>query len=1364
MPKAKIVPPPLGGSPLKSPPVAREEEKKTLEPASFFEMMRYAERFDWILLAAGIGLSVVHGCLPACNMLIFRGITETLIHAQQEVNEERLDLPAFTRSMLLYISLYLAHGIVTCIIGYCSVTMGKRTFPAAFLSANPKSKRFDGPLPPKSPPAFEPPPQRPAEPATFREMLRYATRFDWVLLGGGIVLSAVHGFLEPAEMFIFRGITHSLMFAQKDFNEGRLEGERMAALTRDVVFYVCFYLLHGLAICSACYLSTACFFTLSERQTHRIKKEFLRTVMNQDQPWFEQNNVGKLAEKMNSGIDRIRDGTGDKLQAIIQASVSLIAGLAISLWMSWRMAFILIAVNPFVMANLIGSAKTTKAALQRAMAAYGDAANVAEEVLYGIRTTQACNAQPAEIRRYSRFLQIGCTNGVRRAMFTALFSGLHLLLLFGAMGYGTVLVLEQGLEPGNVYAVFWAALGGAMRLGNAIPQISVILSAKLCAAELFAIIDRKPAFDCTSESGVKPERIDGRIEFKGVCSRYPSRPDVPILRDVSFSIEKGTTVGIVGHSGCGKSTLFSLLMRMYDYESGKITIDGVSVRDLNVEWLRNAIGIVSQDPVVFAGTIADNLRMGRVDATMDEMIAATRQANAEEFIRKLPDGINTRLGEGGVRLSGGQRQRLVISRVLLRNPKILLLDEATSALDTESERQVQAAIEQAATGRTTLIVAHRLATVRNVDRLLVFDGGRIVETGTHDELMEKGGVYRRLVEAQEIEQIGEQEMEDVELEGDSGSPKSGLRRRSSASRRSSLRKNGYKQFQNNGVSKKETIEEAAEAESAPSASLAQIFRAARPEHPLIFCGLIATVIRGVSWPVFSIIYGRLFNSLTEALNHRKTADFDQQNLINGVSFGVLGVVACVCTFLSGYLFGMTGERLTMRLRTRVFTVRSVLFIESTRMVSLASGLGIGFYFDWHLAPIATCTAFLIVGTQLILTNYMKRRGFKDAEIAEEAARISAEAIEHVKTVQSLTRQSLLYERYCECAERPHKRAIKRGLLQSISFGLTSSYFSIHFAFAYLFGLLFIRMGLVTPFVVFQVIEAVTMASFTVMMAATYFPEYIKARVAAGFIFHMMEAKPKIDSNSEAGCRPPINGHLQLKDVYFAYPNAPKHLVLNGVNIEALEGKTVAIVGPSGCGKSTIIQLLERYYDCLSGQVTVDSTDLRQLNLRHVRERMALVAQENAIFNISLADNIAYGMEGVSHDRIVAAARQANIADFIESLPEAYQTIAGSRGAQLSGGQKQRLAIARAVCPDPKILLLDEATSALDTQSEKIVQEALDKAQEGRTVVVIAHRLSTIVHSDLIVVVNEGRVAEMGTHQELLALNGIYRNLIDKQSA
>ncbi|KAI6170210.1 Multidrug resistance protein pgp-3 [Aphelenchoides besseyi] len=1222
------------------------------------------------------------------------------------------------------------------------------------------------------------------QPASFRDMMRYAERFDWILASIGILLSCVHGCLPACNMIIFRGITQTLIHAQSDYNAGHLD---LSSFTSSMILYISLYLTHGIVTFIIGYISISCFFTLSERQTHRIKKEFLRTVLNQDQPWFEKNNVGKLTEKMTS------------LQAIIQASVSLFAGLGISFWMSWQMALILLAVNPFVMGNLTASAKTTKTALQRAMTAYGDAANVSEEVLYGVRTTQACNAQASEIGRYSKYLQIGCSNGIRRAMFTALFSGLHLLMLFGSMGlafwYGTKLVLETGLEPGSVYACFWACLGGAMRLGNAIPQISVILAARLSAAEIFAIIDRKPSLDCNDPKRLKPEKVEGKIEFKNVNSRYPSRPDVQILRDVSFTIEKGSTIGIVGHSGSGKSTLLSLLLRYYDFESGSITIDGLSIKDLNVEWLRNTIGIVSQESVVFAGTVADNLRMGRVDVTMAEMADAARQANAEEFISKLSNGYNTILGEGGVRLSGGQRQRLSIARVLIRNPSILLLDEATSALDSESERLVQKAIESASSGRTTLIIAHRLATVKNVNRLLVFDGDRIVETGSHDELLANNGVYRKLVEAQEIEQIGKEETEglgslamktifDDDLSDDSNQPVNHLRRRSSSSRRSSIRKKGYKSFENQSEKAEET-----DVETTPSASLAQIFRAARPEHPLIFFGLFATVIRGVSWPVFSIIYGRLFNSLTEALNHRETADFNTQNMINGIAFGVLGAVACICTFFSGYLFGMTGEKLTMRLRIRNILSQDGAFFDSPKnstgklaarlssdapnvqaaidqrladvlqgMVSLIAGLSIGFYFDWHMAPIAMCTAFLIVGTQIFLTNYMKRRGFKDAEIAEEASRVAAESIEHVKTIQALTRQSLQYNRYCEVSERPHKRAIKRGLLQAVSFGLTSAYFSIHFAFAYLFGLLFIRGGYITPFIVFQVIEAVTMASFTLMSAATYFPEYLRARVAAGLMFQMMETKPKINSNSTAGLQPTINGNVKLKDVYFAYPNAPQHPVLRGVSVEALEGKTVGIVGPSGSGKSTIVQLLERYYDALSGQIIVDGVDMREINIQHVRDRMALVGQDPIIFNISIADNISYGLENVSMERVIAAARQANIADFIESLPNGYETIAGSRGSQLSGGQRQRLSIARAVIRNPRILLLDEATSALDTQSERVVQEALDKAQKGRTVVVIAHRLSTIQHANLIVVVNDGKISETGTHQELLALGGVYSNL------
>jgi len=299
--------------------------------------------------------------------------------------------------------------------------------------------------------------------------------------------------------------------------------------------------------------------------------------------------------------------------------------------------------------------------------------------------------------------------------------------------------------------------------------------------------------------------------------------------------------------------------------------------------------------------------------------------------------------------------------------------------------------------------------------------------------------------------------------------------------------------------------------------------------------------------------------------------------------------------------------------------------------------------------------------------------------------------------------------------------------------------------------------------VFQVIEALNMASFSIMAAASYFPEYVRARVSAGLMFKMLHEEPQIDSCSEGGTKLKIEGKISMNKVGFSYPNSGGHRVMDLFDIKALSGQTLALVGPSGSGKSTTIQLLERYYDVAEGNVEIDNVDLRQMNIRHLREQMTLVGQEPVLFNLTIAENIAYGMPNVKFNQITDAAKLANIHSFIDKLPEAYNTPAGSRGSQLSGGQKQRLAIARAMIRNPRILLLDEATSALDTESERIVQAALDKVRQGRTCITIAHRLSTIQHADLIAVVKDGNVVESGKHRELLAKRGIYYKLVQKQS-
>lgn len=292
---------------------------------------------------------------------------------------------------------------------------------------------------------------------------------------------------------------------------------------------------------------------------------------------------------------------------------------------------------------------------------------------------------------------------------------------------------------------------GIIRIGQALPQVGTIVQAKLATGELLALIDQEPEQDSCSDEGQTIKKVQGKIEFTNVHFRYPSRPDKKILFGVSYSIEAGQTIALVGHSGCGKSTMIGLLMRYYTQEEGTVTIDGVHVKDFNIQWLRNVIGLVSQEPVMFATTIEMNLRLGKMDATFEEMVEACQMANAHEFILDLPDGYKTVVGEGGVKLSGGQKQRLSIARILIRNPKILLLDEATSALDTESERHVQKAIEKASQGRTTIMIAHRLSTVRHADKIFVFDHGKIAEAGNHLELMVRGGIYKTLVMAQEID-------------------------------------------------------------------------------------------------------------------------------------------------------------------------------------------------------------------------------------------------------------------------------------------------------------------------------------------------------------------------------------------------------------------------------------------------------------------------------------------------------------------------------------------------------------------------------------------------------------------------------------
>ncbi|KAI6198448.1 Multidrug resistance protein pgp-3 [Aphelenchoides besseyi] len=1035
------------------------------------------------------------------------------------------------------------------------------------------------------------------------QMMRYATPWDWLTLIVGTTCIMLVSLQKIGSLLIYGRVAEILIEAEGRYERDALD---MRWFQSQLVPTVLLYFAQCAISLILYFTASACFLTLCERQIHRIRQRLFARILNQDIPWLERNQVGNLTQKMFSGIDRIRDGMSDKLQVILEGLLAIFFSLSL------------------------------KGALKKELDAYGKAGAVAEEVIHAIRTVLAFNAQVFETQRYTNLLNNGCRSGIRKAFFVSLFSGIFQFSMFAGMGvvfwYGTNLVVNRTISPATVFSGFLMIMDGAVKLGMAIPQFRAVLNAQFAAAEIFEVIDRVgseatmwliklqiPDFDCTSAVGQKPEKVDGRLEFQSLRFSYPQRPDVEVLRDVSFRVEPGQKIALVGHSGSGKSTIFGLLQRFYELKNGEILLDGIPINELNVSWLRCQFGVVSQEPSIFSASIATNLRFGKVDATDSEIVAACRLANAHEFISKLPQGYENgrwrwrwssfvrRLTLHSLVLTNflGQKQRLAIARALIRNPSVLLLDEATSALDTESERVVQAALDTASANRTTITIAHRLSTIRNSDCIFVFDQGQIVESGTHIELMScEDSHYRQLVLAQEIEKLEEKDESLASSTEDL--------RRGGSSRFSSLTKR--RAYDSQDIEDEEDVTEPLKKDVEQEkrmASLWEIFQFARPEWLLVFFGLLCTCARGAAWPTFAIIYGRIFRSLTVATSQNLTgslvAKIEGENLINGFSFVCLGIVIGSATFVAGFLLAKTGELLTMRLRIQVFknllsqdgafydrqenstgrlTTRLATDAPNVQnaidqrlsdflqgFLSLCGGLVVGCVFSVKMVGIAVASACVIVALQLLITHWLKQRTIRDLQLADEASKIASESIEHVRTVQSLARQDYVIDLFCTASELPYKRSIKRNLVQAASYALNGSYFSFHFGVSYMAGFFGWLNTDGSVRLLSSIVESVTDSAFAIMLAAAYFPEYLRARVAAALMFEMMNERPAIDSLSERGRLNVVDGTVELKSVAFAYPSVSQRIVLRNLSLMIEKGKSIALVGHSGCGKSTVIQLL-----------------------------------------------------------------------------------------------------------------------------------------------------------------------------------------------
>ncbi|CAL4976715.1 unnamed protein product [Urochloa decumbens] len=1157
-----------------------------------------------------------------------------------------------------------------------------------------------------------------------------------------------------------------------------------------------------LAIASAVasFVQVTCWMITGERQAARIRNLYLKTILRQEIAFFDKyTSTGEVVGRMSGDTVLIQDAMGEKVGKFVQLVVTFFGGFIVAFAQGWLLTLVMMAtIPPLVVAGAVMSNVVAKMA-SLGQAAYAESSVVVEQTIGSIRTVASFTGEKRAVEKYNKSLKSAYKSGVREGLAAGLGMGTVMVLLFCGYSlgiwYGAKLILEKGYTGAKVMNVIFAVLTGSLALGQASPSMKAFAGGQAAAYKMFETINRTPEIDAYSTTGRKLEDIRGDIEFRDVYFSYPTRPDEQIFKGFSLTIPSGTTIALVGQSGSGKSTVISLIERFYDPQLGNVLIDGVNLKEFQLRWIRSKIGLVSQEPVLFAASIKENIAYGKDNATDQEIRAAAELANAAKFIDKMPQGFDTSVGEHGTQLSGGQKQRIAIARAILKDPRILLLDEATSALDAESERVVQEALDRVMTNRTTVIVAHRLSTVRNADTIAVIHQGTLVEKGPHNELLrDPEGAYSQLIRLQEANR---QDNRKANPDARSGKQMSINK---SASRRSSRDNSSHHSFSVPfgmplGIDIQDGSSKLCD-EMPQEVPLSRLASLNKPEIPVLILGSIASVISGVIFPIFAILLSNVIKAFYEPPHLlRKDSQFWSS------MFLVFGAVYFLSLPISSYLFSIAGCRLIRRIRLMTFEkvvnmeiewfdhpenssgaigarlsadaakvrglVGDALQLVVQNSSTLVAGLVIAFVSNWELSLIILALIPLIGLNGWIQMKFIQ--GFSaDAKMMyEEASQVANDAVSSIRTVASFSAEEKVMDLYKKKCEGPLRTGIRTGIISGIGFGVSFFLLFGVYAASFYAGARLVEDNKTTFPKVFRVFLALAMAAIGVSQSSTLTSDSSKAKSAASSIFAIVDRKSRIDPSEDAGVTvETLRGNIEFQHVSFKYPTRPDVQIFRDLCLTIHAGKTVALVGESGSGKSTAISLLQRFYDPDVGHILLDGVDIQKFQLRWLRQQMGLVSQEPALFNDTIRANIAYGKDGqATESEIIAAAELANAHKFISSALQGYDTMVGERGAQLSGGQKQRVAIARAIVKDPRILLLDEATSALDAESERVVQDALDRVMVNRTTVIVAHRLSTIQNADLIAVVRNGVIIEKGKHDALINIkDGAYASLVALHSA
>ena len=1078
--------------------------------------------------------------------------------------------------------------------------------------------------------------------------------------------------------------------------------------------------------------------------------------------------ISKVMDESVGGIEQFIGHSIPDLAATVTAPVVLVALLFV---FDWRFGIAtLAAVAVACVVQFSGYAdKRVMASMGRYQEVKEQMGNAAVEYVRGMRVVKAFGQTARSFKRLTDAikdytgLSLDVTLFFRNSMpgFTAVLNNAYLFVL--PVG----ILLAPGAQDWPTFVlslVFYLLF--VHSISSVFTKILYVSEDGMLAQANIDRIDSVLGIEELSCPEAPKAPKDASVSLRDVTFSYEDDAE-PALRNVSLEIPAGTVCAVVGPSGSGKSTLANLVARFWDVDSGQVLVGGVDVREMSQDELMGSLSLVFQDSHLFRESVAENIRRGRPGATDDEVVEAAKAAQADAFINGLPHGYATVIGSEGVHLSGGEQQRIAIARSIISDAPIVVLDEATAFSDPENEHLIQKAFERLMAGKTVIMIAHRLSTVVGADKIVVLDGGRKVEEGTHEELLAASGTYAKMW-GQYTEAV-EWGIESASTDSKGEVPETSAVH---AARDGSVEEHG-----------------SAEAFGEPSAGKAPWLQRAFNLTDQGYAGLkrsaLACTLSDLALMIPFVCTVAAFAALVGTLAGEP---FDAAALWAIFAVGLAGMAVVFVTsrndYKKTYVAAYTeSESIRLRLADHLRKLPMSFFnrrdttdvadrimgdvtaqesMLSSTLPQLIAGIVSTMvicvmlaFFDWRLACCVIITLPLSAGVIALSRRHQSRLFERQNRVRLDAlARVQdyLEGIKDIRACRAVGKDSAAMEQ----AMLELKRVTMRvELAVDVSVSLASAILRSGVGLTVCIGAMLLASGGVDFMVLLMFLLIVSRVYSPILALVSQLPNLLNLSTKTARIKAVMD-EPEAKGSAPAD----VSGHsLSFRNVRFGYGDEE---VLHGISFDAQEGKVTALVGPSGSGKSTCAQLAAKFWEPDSGRILCSGKDIAEFSEESWLTHISIVFQDVILFDDTVANNIRIGREGATDQEVAEAARAAHCMEFIERLPQGFGTMLGENGAALSGGERQRLSIARALLKDAPVVLLDEATASLDPENETLIQRAVGTLCAGKTVIVIAHRLRTIANADKIVVLDDGNIVEEGNHDDLVSSNGLYRHLWDPQ--